>query len=120
MLLVNGSEGIGTGWSTSVPNYNPHDIIENLRRLLRDEEPVEMTPWYRGFKGTIERQTQDKYLVSGSWNKIDDTTLEITELPIKTWTQTYKEFLESLVTGSDKQPAILKVSYTVTLRLKMA
>jgi len=37
MVLVNGSEGIGTGWSTYIPNYNPRDIVANLRRLLNDE-----------------------------------------------------------------------------------
>lgn len=30
-VLVNGAEGIGTGWSTYVPNYNPKDIAENLK-----------------------------------------------------------------------------------------
>ena len=50
MVLVNGSEGIGTGWSTYVPNYNPRDIIANLKRLLNNETIVPMVPWYRGFK----------------------------------------------------------------------
>lgn len=49
-ILVNGSEGIGTGWSTYIPNYNPRDIVANLRRLLNDEPMVPMDPWYRGFK----------------------------------------------------------------------
>lgn len=31
-VLVNGSEGIGTGWSSFIPNYNPKDIISNLKR----------------------------------------------------------------------------------------
>jgi hypothetical protein len=30
-VLINGAEGIGTGWSTSIPNYNPRDIMANLR-----------------------------------------------------------------------------------------
>ncbi|GJX51727.1 DNA topoisomerase 2-like protein, partial [Tanacetum coccineum] len=34
MVLVNESEGIGTGWSSFIPNYNPRDIIANLKRLL--------------------------------------------------------------------------------------
>jgi hypothetical protein len=37
MVLVNGAEGIGTGWSTSIPNYSPRDIVANLRRLLAGE-----------------------------------------------------------------------------------
>ncbi|PWZ27424.1 DNA topoisomerase 2 [Zea mays] len=53
MVLVNGSEGIGTGWSSYIPNYNPRDILANLRRLLNGESTVPMHPWYRGFKVSI-------------------------------------------------------------------
>ncbi len=28
MILVNGANGIGTGWKTSIPCYNPLDIIQ--------------------------------------------------------------------------------------------
>ena len=40
-----------SGWSTSVPTYNPREIISNLRLMIAGECPVEMHPWYRGFKG---------------------------------------------------------------------
>lgn len=50
MVLVNGAEGIGTGWSTSVPSYNPRDVVENIKRMLRGEEMIAMAPWYRNFK----------------------------------------------------------------------
>lgn len=53
LVLINGAEGIGTGWSTSIPNYNPKDLVDNMKRLLAGEEPVEMQPWYRDFNGTI-------------------------------------------------------------------
>ena len=49
MVLVNGAEGIGTGWSSSVPNYNPREIVANLRRLMADEPQQPMHPWYRGY-----------------------------------------------------------------------
>ncbi|KAJ3340537.1 DNA topoisomerase 2 [Gonapodya sp. JEL0774] len=112
MVLVNGSDGIGTGWSTLIPNYNPAEIVENIRRRMRDEEMMPMSPWYRGYRGTIERsdvgKEKDKWKVTGVIRKISDTTVEITELPIKTWTQTYKEQLESWLQGSEKQPAWIK------------
>jgi DNA topoisomerase-2 len=28
MVLVNGADGIGTGWMTKIPNYNPREIVE--------------------------------------------------------------------------------------------
>ncbi|KAI9591804.1 DNA topoisomerase [Syncephalis fuscata] len=107
LVLVNGSEGIGTGWSSYVPNYNPKDIVDNLFRMMDGQEMEPMHPWYHGFEGTIER-VEDKYKVTGKIEKIDDNTLEITELPIRTWTQSYKEQLESWLTGTDKSPAFIK------------
>lgn len=50
MVLVNGAEGIGTGWSTFIPNYSPKEIAANLKRLLAGEPMQPMQPWYRGFK----------------------------------------------------------------------
>ncbi|KAK9128716.1 hypothetical protein Syun_017513 [Stephania yunnanensis] len=106
MVLVNGSEGIGTGWSSYIPNYNPRDIVVNVRRLL-DGEPMEpMDPWYKGFKGSIEKTATKEagatYTISGIIEEINETTLRISELPIRRWTQDYKEFLESIMTGKDK------------------
>jgi DNA topoisomerase-2 len=34
LVLVNGAEGIGTGWSTEIPQFNPRDIVANLRRMM--------------------------------------------------------------------------------------
>ncbi|RKP23009.1 DNA topoisomerase II, partial [Syncephalis pseudoplumigaleata] len=107
MVLVNGSEGIGTGWSSSIPNYNPKDIAENILRMMDGGEPEPMHPWYRGFEGTIER-SDDRYKVTGKLQKIDSNTIEITELPIRSWTQNYKEQLESWLTGTEKTPAFIK------------
>ncbi|KAI0077419.1 type II DNA topoisomerase, partial [Panus rudis PR-1116 ss-1] len=97
LVLVNGAEGIGTGWSTTIPCYNPTDIIDNIRRLMRGEEQVPMLPWWRGFKGTIKKVAEHKYDVIGVVKKLDDTTVEITELPIHKWTQNYKVELEAMV-----------------------
>jgi len=98
-VLVNGADGIGVGWSTFVPNYNPRDIICNIRRMLRGEQMVDMVPWYKGFIGSIVANEQEpgKFDVTGCIQKVSDTQLEISELPLKRWTQDYKEFLESLM-----------------------
>lgn len=109
LVLVNGSEGIGTGWSSYIPNYNPRDIIANVRRLLSGETMVPMDPWYKGFKGTIERSPKEGgYVVNGSVEEINEHNFRITELPIRKWTQDYKQFLESITDGSPnvKDPLI--------------
>ena len=103
MALVNGADGIGTGWSTSIPNYNPRDIIANIKRKLNCEEIEKMHPYYFGFNGTIEENGSNGYLVSGKIDRLDDTTLHISELPVKVWTQDYKNFLEKMMTGDEKK-----------------
>jgi hypothetical protein len=75
-ILVNGSEGIGVGWSTSVPCFNPRDLVDNLKRLLDGHNDiVPLEPWYRGFKGTIEPEPNGKsYRIIGKWEKVRDIT----------------------------------------------
>jgi len=99
MLLVNGAAGIGTGWSTTIPSYNPRDIIQQLRNLL-DGQPVErMTPWFKGFTGTVTAiPDTTKYTVTGCYT-CSGTSVRITELPVGTWTNNYKAFLEKAVEG---------------------
>ncbi|CAJ0747567.1 10101_t:CDS:2 [Entrophospora sp. SA101] len=90
MVLVNGTEGIGTGWSTSIPNFNPRDIIHNLRRKINGEEMIPMHPWYHGFYGEIKQNGANKYTSYGKITKKDDTHIIISELPVCKWTEDYK------------------------------
>lgn len=91
MILANGSEGIGTGWSCYVPCYKPSSIIENIRRMLDDKEPLRMLPWYRGFKGEIIETVKDtKWITKGVYSKTGNT-IRVTELPIGYWTSKFIE-----------------------------
>ncbi|ESK98132.1 dna topoisomerase ii [Moniliophthora roreri MCA 2997] len=108
MVLVNGAEGIGTGWSTNIPCYNPRDIVDNLRRLMNGEEIVPMHPWWRGFKGEVKLVSKNKYDVTGIATKIDDSTIEITELPIHKWTQNFKAELEAMMVGEKSAEGSIK------------
>merc|ERR1719158_1622315 len=105
MVLVNGATGIGTGWSTDVPNYNPLQIIENLRCWISKKKMKPMRPWYRNFKGSITPQSKGQYYSWGHFYETD-AGLEIKELPVKKWTQDYKEFLHTMLPGSDRPSKI--------------
>ncbi|EPT26031.1 DNA topoisomerase 2, putative [Toxoplasma gondii ME49] len=107
-VLINGSEGIGTGWSSFVPNYNPRDVIENLRRYIDGEEMQRMTPWYRGFRGRIEENAAGTgFETIGLVRRCGEDTYEITELPIKRWTQDYKEWLEENLPTAEKRDTLI-------------
>ncbi len=96
MILVNGAAGIGTGFSTKIPPYNPLDIIKNLRLILKNKECQPMDPWWQGFNGTISKIDDYNYEIYGSWS-INGNKLTITELPVGEWTSNYKEFLEKML-----------------------
>jgi DNA topoisomerase II len=82
---------------------------------MNDEELVPMHPWWRGFKGEIKQTAKNKYDVSGVITKLDDTTVEITELPIHKWTQTFKSELEAMMAGGEKTDGSVKVSVQILL-----
>ncbi len=123
MVLINGTDGIGTGFRSKIPCYNPKDIYTQIKKRLelqnRGEsfDPFEaIHPWYNKFDGTIEQvdavtkefnddesvesgETGDfrKYVAKGRYAIIGDT-IRVTELPVGTWTQDYKEFIENAIT----------------------
>jgi DNA topoisomerase-2 len=110
MILVNGSKGIGTGFSTDVIPHNPLQIIAYIRAMLREasvaDRPI-IEPYFKGFKGTIKNISSEspKYLIKGTYEIVADRKVRITELPVGTWTDDYKEFLEKLMevpAASDK------------------
>ena len=104
MVLVNGSKGIGTGFSTDIMCYNISDIINYIKNKLQEnDEEIEIRPYYEGFKGEIKKVTSDKYLIKGSFKLIGTDKIEITELPIGTWTEDYKIFLETLIVDNGKK-----------------
>ena len=97
LTLINGVEGIGTGFSTFIPPFNPKDIYINLLSLMDNSEPVDMKPWYAGFTGKITLLKDGRYQTSGIYKIIDDKTVHITELPVGTWTEDYKEYLNTII-----------------------
>jgi DNA topoisomerase-2 len=102
MILVNGTCGIGTGFSTNIPPHDPELIVKNLMNMMDDKQYESMMPWFRGFKGSVEFKGindygLEQYTNKGTYKIIDDCTILIDELPIGKWIDDYKTFLESLL-----------------------
>lgn len=146
MVLINGAKGIGTGFSTDILSYNPLDIIRYLKQKLQKQEQkqedeekcnetesviLEFLPYYEGFTGTIIKISETKYLIKGVYQIIGTDKIRITELPVGTWTDDFKEYLESLTEpivdkAGKKSPPIVKdyedmskdttIDFTVTLQ----
>jgi DNA topoisomerase II len=98
MVLVNGTLGIGTGFSTSIPLYNPADIIRVIKKKIEDPEYKEdIIPWYKGFKGTVSKVEDQKYVTEGVYDIEKNKVFVIKELPIGVWTENYIAFLEKCI-----------------------
>ena len=120
MVLVNGAKGIGTGFSTDIMCYNPIQIIDYLVGKLNNTnmKTLVIQPYYQGFKGTIYPCDEqcNKYVIKGCYEILGNDKIRVTELPIGTWTQDYKEFLEqrlnnnsgSVKTGNTNKEELIK------------
>ena len=107
MILVNGSKGIGTGFSTDIIPHDPLDIIEYLKnKLNKMDSEIEIKPYFEGFTGEIIKISDKKYLIKGKY-KIEKNSVHITELPIGLWTQDYIEYLASLLDKKSQSEKII-------------
>ena len=99
-VLINGCEGIGTGYSTYIPSYNPKEIVLNLLKMIDDENFIipPMKPYFKGFGGIVEEcEIPGNYITRGKWERLSDKQLKITEIPVGVGVTNYKEFLESFI-----------------------
>ena len=128
MVLVNGTKGIGTGFSTDIMCHNPLQIIDHIQAMLLQKPEAEwgpIDPYYRGFKGSITALTSSsvsggKFLIRGI-HAVDATKkqVRVTELPVGHWTEDFKKHLESLIeTGAIKDYVDMStdtvVDFTIT------
>jgi DNA topoisomerase-2 len=109
MQLVNGGKGIGTGFSTDILNYNPLILIDYVREVLANQKSANtvLLPYYAGFKGHIVPLSDSKYLIKGVYQILSDKQVRITELPVGTWTDDYKKYIEELI---DVKPSVVDAS----------
>lgn len=113
MILVNGCSGIGTGWSSNIPCFNPTDIINNIKKWMTTEDKSvryeknecvyapfdDMVPWYRNHKGLMLSEDQSrKFCSHGVVEKSNKkNTSIVTELPVGMWTNTFKDACDDMV-----------------------
>lgn len=100
LILVNGvTQALATGFSSYVPPHNPRDVARAIVAIAAGQEPPELTPWFRGFKGEIEPAGKGVFTARGIWERSGDS-VHVTELPPGTWTQ---KFIDAL-TNKEAKP----------------
>ncbi len=112
MILVNGGKGIGTGYSYEGLCYNPKQIMQFIKNKIKgmdNKSNIDIEPYYENFKGKVLKLTKTKFMIKGCYDVISSDSIRITELPIGTWTTSYKEYLETLMDDKgSKTKAIIK------------
>jgi DNA topoisomerase-2 len=122
LLLVNGSQGIGTGWSTFIPPHNPHDVLNYIRAKLDNlEDAPPIRPFAKGFKGDIE-ETASGYITRGRAKVVSQKAVLIDELPLRDWTSNYKVHLLRMrdrgdISGFIENHTTAEVSFTVNMKI---
>ena len=95
LILINGADGIGTGWSTSIPKYSLKDIIRVIENKINKKKSNRIHPSYNGFVGEII-EVDNGYITRGVYEIVNTTTIKISELPIGFWTQDFVTLLNKL------------------------
>jgi DNA topoisomerase-2 len=96
IILVNGAEGIGTGFSCYVPPFDPEIIKHNIRCALKQVDMAPMVPYFKGFKGKVTKTKEHTWVLEGIYER-EGSQIRITELPPGKWIQDFKEHLDGLV-----------------------
>ena len=98
-ILLNSSEGLSTGFSSSIYSRNPFEIIEYIKKKINGTEKPRMAllPWFKGHLGKVEYNKElDRNESFGVVVRNNMTSYTITELPIGIDYQKYVEFLDKL------------------------
>lgn len=104
LLLVNGCQGIGTGWSTFVPQHSPTDVLKYIRAKLDETELPPIEPYVRGFDGAITVDSSSgNYISEGIISSPTKSSVTISELPIGMWTNDYKTSLVAMMKKGEIQ-----------------
>lgn len=98
-ILLNSSQGIGTGFASLILARNPKEITQYIQQKLNNKKPKKMSllPYLSGFKGSVSRVDENKYSISGCFDRISSTQIKITELPVGMYLDDIKKQLNKLI-----------------------
>ena len=97
MILINGSEGIATGFAQKILPRNPETILEWLKSYENSDTVPDLVPYFNGFDGIIEKgDSENQWLIKGTFERTSGTRIIITELPIGYNLTSYTKVLDDL------------------------
>ena len=106
LILINGTKGIGTGYSTEVPTFGIQEVIHECKNIANGREcDMALSPKTEGFNGDIIKESASSFIFKGKMELLDEKWVEgretgfvyrIYELPPQVWSNPLKESLEKI------------------------
>jgi DNA topoisomerase II len=97
-VLINGSSGIAVGFATNILNRNIKDVIDGCLKVLNGKNSGEISPKLNGFNGTYRQDPDNnkRWFIRGVFQRLNTSTIKITELPPSLTYEKYEEILDKL------------------------
>lgn len=102
IFLINGVDGVGTGYKQVVLPRNPKTLIKCINAILDGKgeslNGKRIVPWFKGYKGTIRAADKERssWEIFGNIYYEDNTHLVIDEIPMNYQLVEYKDVLDAL------------------------
>lgn len=99
LILINGSEGIATGFAQKILSRNV-DNIKKAINLILDNKKIDkklLIPSFNGFDGIVEQgDNTNQWLIKGKIKRLSGGKFEILEIPVGIDLQSYTKVLDDL------------------------
>lgn len=99
LILVNGSEGVSSGFAQKILPRNPKSIIKYLTNKIQGKRNNKdlLKPFFKDFKGTVEQgETSFQWLIKGKIERTNKNQITISEIPVGYDLKTYIKVLKTL------------------------
>ena len=99
LILVNGSEGVSSGFAQKILPRNPKSIIKYLTNKIQGKRNNKdlLKPFFNDFKGTVEQgETSFQWLIKGKIERTNKNQITISEIPVGYDLKTYIKVLKTL------------------------
>lgn len=99
LILVNGSEGVSSGFAQKILPRNPKNIIKYLTNKIQGKRNNKdlLKPFFNDFKGTVEQgETSFQWLIKGKIERTNKNQITISEIPVGYDLKTYIKVLKTL------------------------
>ena len=102
-ILINGSSGIAVGFSSNLLNRDVKSVTDACINLLNGKSIKEIKPSLNEFTGDFVQDPENnrRWIIRGRFQRVNTSTVRITELPPSMTYEKYEEILDKLCDNKD-------------------